>query len=52
VVTFVHMSMVALAHEHLRVVLLDIELLDDLIIGDGRWVSLHRLGLGFSAGTV
>jgi len=29
--------------------LLDIELLDHLIIGDGRWVSLRRLGLGFAA---
>ena len=28
--------------------LLDIELLDHLIIGDGRWASLRRLGLGFS----
>jgi DNA repair protein RadC len=28
--------------------LLDIELLDHLIIGDGRWVSLRRLGLGFN----
>jgi DNA repair protein RadC len=28
--------------------LLDIELLDHLIIGDGRWVSLRRLGLGFT----
>lgn len=28
--------------------LLDIELLDHLIIGDGRWVSLRRLGLGFA----
>ena len=27
--------------------LLDIELLDHLIIGQGRWVSLKRLGLGF-----
>jgi DNA repair protein RadC len=27
--------------------LLDIELLDHLIIGQGRWVSLRRLGLGF-----
>lgn len=31
--------------------LLDIELLDHLIIGDGRWVSLRRLGLGFPAGS-
>ncbi len=29
--------------------LLDIELLDHLVIGDGRWVSLRRLGLGFPA---
>lgn len=29
--------------------ILDIELLDHLIIGDGRWLSLRRLGLGFSA---
>ncbi len=29
--------------------LLDIELLDHLVIGDGRWVSLRRLGLGFTA---
>jgi DNA repair protein RadC len=27
--------------------LLDIELLDHLIIGQGRWFSLKRLGLGF-----
>jgi DNA repair protein RadC len=27
--------------------LLDIDLLDHLIIGQGRWVSLQRLGLGF-----
>jgi DNA repair protein RadC len=27
--------------------LLDIELLDHLIIGQGRWLSLKRLGLGF-----
>jgi len=27
--------------------LLDIELLDHLIIGEGRWISLKRLGLGF-----
>jgi len=27
--------------------LLDIELLDHLIIGRGRWLSLKRLGLGF-----
>jgi DNA repair protein RadC len=31
--------------------LLDIELLDHLIIGQGRWVSLKRLGLGFPKGT-
>ncbi len=30
--------------------LLDIDLIDHLIIGDGRWVSLRRLGLGFPAG--
>jgi DNA repair protein RadC len=30
--------------------LLDIDLIDHLIIGDGRWVSLRRLGLGFLAG--
>ena len=30
--------------------LLDIELLDHLIIGQGRWVSLKRLGLGFAKG--
>jgi hypothetical protein len=28
--------------------LLDIELLDHLIIGQGRWLSLKRLGLGFA----
>ncbi|CAN5690746.1 DNA repair protein RadC [soil metagenome] len=28
--------------------LLDIELIDHLVIGDGRWLSLRRLGLGFS----
>ena len=27
--------------------MLDIELLDHLIIGQGRWRSLKRLGLGF-----
>lgn len=27
--------------------LLDIDLIDHLIVGDGRWVSLRRLGLGF-----
>jgi DNA repair protein RadC len=27
--------------------LLDIELLDHLILGQGRWLSLKRLGLGF-----
>ena len=27
--------------------LLDVELLDHLVIGHGRWVSLRRLGLGF-----
>jgi DNA repair protein RadC len=27
--------------------LLDIELLDHLIIGQGRWLSLRRMGLGF-----
>jgi len=27
--------------------LLDIELLDHLVIGQGRWLSLKRLGLGF-----
>ena len=31
--------------------ILDIDLIDHLIIGDGRWVSLRRLGLGFPAGT-
>lgn len=30
--------------------LLDIDLIDHLIIGDGRWVSLRRLGLGFPSG--
>ena len=30
--------------------LLDVELLDHLIIGQGRWVSLKRLGLGFGKG--
>jgi DNA repair protein RadC len=30
--------------------LLDIDLIDHLIVGDGRWVSLRRLGLGFPAG--
>ena len=29
--------------------LLDVELLDHLIVGQGRWVSLRRLGLGFPA---
>lgn len=27
--------------------LLDIDLMDHLVIGDGRWVSLKRMGLGF-----
>jgi DNA repair protein RadC len=27
--------------------MLDIDLLDHLIIGQGRWISLRRLGLGF-----
>lgn len=27
--------------------ILDIDLIDHLIVGDGRWVSLRRLGLGF-----
>lgn len=31
--------------------LLDIDLLDHVIIGDGRWVSLRRLGLGFPKGS-
>ncbi len=30
--------------------LLDIDLIDHLIVGDGRWISLRRLGLGFPAG--
>ncbi|HQX62820.1 MAG TPA: JAB domain-containing protein, partial [Thermomicrobiales bacterium] len=30
--------------------LLDIDLIDHLIVGDGRWVSLRRLGLGFPTG--
>ena len=29
--------------------LLDVELLDHLVVGQGRWVSLRRLGLGFPA---
>jgi DNA repair protein RadC len=28
--------------------LLDIDLLDHLIIGQGRWIALKRLGLGFA----
>jgi DNA repair protein RadC len=31
--------------------LLDVELLDHLIIGQGRWLSLRRLGLGFPKGS-
>jgi DNA repair protein RadC len=31
--------------------ILDIDLIDHLIIGDGRWVSLRRLGLGFPKGS-
>lgn len=31
--------------------LLDIDLLDHLIIGQGRWLSLRRLGLGFPKAT-
>lgn len=27
--------------------LLDIDLIDHLIVGDGRWISLRRMGLGF-----
>jgi DNA repair protein RadC len=30
--------------------LLDIDLIDHVIVGDGRWLSLRRLGLGFPAG--
>lgn len=30
--------------------LLDIDLIDHIIIGDGRWISLRRLGLGFPTG--
>ncbi len=30
--------------------ILGIDLIDHLIVGDGRWVSLRRLGLGFPAG--
>jgi DNA repair protein RadC len=30
--------------------LLDIDLIDHIIIGDGRWVSLRRMGLGFPSG--
>ncbi|MCC6315534.1 MAG: DNA repair protein RadC [Thermomicrobiales bacterium] len=30
--------------------LLDVELLDHLVIGQGKWVSLRRLGLGFPSG--
>lgn len=30
--------------------LLDIDLIDHIIIGDGRWLSLRRLGLGFPPG--
>jgi DNA repair protein RadC len=30
--------------------LLDIDLIDHVIIGDGRWLSLRRLGLGFPVG--
>ncbi len=29
--------------------LLDIDLIDHLIVGDGRWISLRRMGLGFSS---
>jgi DNA repair protein RadC len=31
--------------------LLDIKVLDHLIIGRGRWVSMKRIGLGFGGGT-
>lgn len=31
--------------------MLDIDLLDHLIIGQGRWLSLRRLGLGFPKGS-
>lgn len=30
--------------------LLDVDLIDHVIIGDGRWLSLRRLGLGFPSG--
>lgn len=30
--------------------LLGVELLDHLVTGQGRWVSLKRLGLGFPKG--
>lgn len=30
--------------------LLDIDLIDHVIIGDGRWLSLRRMGLGFPVG--
>ena len=29
-------------------VLLDVPVLDHLVIGQGRWVSLRQMGLGFS----
>lgn len=29
--------------------LLDIDLIDHLIVGDGRWISLRRMGLGFTS---
>ena len=31
--------------------LLGVELLDHLVVGQGRWASLRRLGLGFPAAT-
>ena len=31
--------------------LMDIELVDHVVIGGGRWVSMHRLGLGFPSKT-
>lgn len=43
----VQYEMSALEQEHLRVSL-DLEVLDHLVIGQGKWVSLKERGLGFS----
>jgi DNA repair protein RadC len=43
---------IAIAHSHPSgaAKVLDIDLIDYLIVGDDRWISLRRLGIGFPAG--